>query len=156
MILLLAGLARGSEPSVETTSPYQLGYHAGYDAAEAKPRGRPGLVGFAAGFGTAALGTTLVGPCLASPCIVAGAMSTSVAYSIRGPSDSEDGEQTWQYSNGYRHGWTDATLPKRIRPALLGGVAGAIVGTGAAYLAVGFAYQRIGYEVDTFPFNRMQ
>lgn len=159
-LLLLASLARAEGPieavveGAERASPYQQGYDAGRSAAEATPRGRPGAVGFAAGFGTAALGTTLVGPCIASPCIVAGALATPVVYSTRVP-EPPQAEQTWQYSKGYRHGWTDATLPKRVRPALLGGAAGAVVGTAAAYLAVGFAYQRIGYEVDSFPFDRV-
>ena len=160
MILLLAGLAMGAETvdaalEGRSVSPYQRGYDAGFSASEAHPSGRPGLVGFAAGFGTAALGTTLVGPCLASPCIVGGAVVSPIVYSARSPEQPVQAEQTWQYSNGYRHGWTDASLPNRVRPALLGGVAGAVVGTAGAYLAVGFAYQRIGYEVESFPFDRV-
>lgn len=158
--LLLGGLVSAAEPTLESdvvaggdsASPYQRGYDAGFAAAEAAPRGRPGLVGFAAGFGTAALGTTLVGPCLASPCIVGGAMTTPVIYSAQ-KGDPPESEETWQYSSGYRHGWTDASLPNRVRPALLGGLAGAVVGTAGAYLAVGFAYERMGYDTDAFPFR---
>ena len=147
MLLTLLGLALASEPQADD---YSAGYAAGKEAALADDPKRSALLGFASGVGVAAASTTLVGPCLAAPCIVTGALTPGVITSTSGPPALED-EVSHRFQVGYKHGYTDHAGRRRVLPAVLGGLAGAALGAGGAYVGVSVVYTRLGYQEAVFP-----
>ncbi len=149
MSWLLVGLALAEEPLV--VDEWRLGYRDGRIAAEGQRPVVPGLVSFGSAFGSAALGTALVGPCLAAPCIVGGAAVPGLVYAVTMPQPEGYQDESRRYQIGYRAGWRDSSGPGRRRPALLGGVSGAVIGAAGAYVTVGLIMSRQGYEPFGFP-----
>lgn len=150
---MIIALIAASWASEVPDDAYERGYALGQQAAEEiRPR-RAALRSFGAGVGVAAVSTTLVGPCLAAPCIASGALVPGVIAISQGAPDVDAPDDAFRYELGYKHGFTDHAARRRVAPSVVGGVVGALVGTTGAYLGVGLAYQRLGYDVTSFPFN---
>jgi hypothetical protein len=150
---LLVGLALAAETPSEsvTADAWRLGYRDGSLAGQQERPLVPGVVSFGSAFGTAALGTALVGPCLAAPCVVVGAGLPGVIYGSTMPRTEQYEGESRRYRAGYRSGWRDNRGPGRVRPAVLGGVSGAVLGATAAYVTVGLVMSRQGYDPFGFP-----
>ena len=131
ILLIAAALAASPNDGPSYNDEWKQGYGEGREDADAMPLLKAGGLGAGAGLVLAGVGVSSCGvagtPCIAAAVVVpAVAGWRSPAIPVPGPWEAG----TSDYQDGYLQGYQETARQRQMKAALLGGAAGAVIGTG--------------------------
>ena len=129
--MIAAALAASPNDGPSYNDEWKQGYSEGLEQADAMPLLKAGGLGAGAGLVLAGVGISSCGVA-GTPCIAAAVVVPAVAgwrsAAIPAPGSWEAGSS--DYQDGYLQGYQETARQRQMRAALIGGAAGAVIGTG--------------------------
>ena len=129
--MIAAALAASPNDGPSYNDEWKQGYSEGLEEAAAMPLLKAGGLGAGAGLVLAGVGVSSCGVA-GTPCIAAAVVVPAVtgwrSPAIPDPGPWEAGSS--DYQDGYLQGYQETARQRQMRAALIGGAAGAVIGTG--------------------------